>query len=150
MKWNYRKAERLFKRRYLIRALIVAQGNAAVAAQVSGLNRTFFHTALKRYGVDRTKIQSRDVYRLKPYAEAVMDYQRKTIRRILERANWSAVEASRISGINRTHFYRLVPTLGLQWPRVLDARKGNAAWRALDARPPSRDPREVSRPPPSR
>lgn len=150
MESTYLKTERHFKRRYLTRALIKAQGRVEVAAKIAGLNRSFFYSAMKKYGVDFANIPHRDVYSLKPYKVALFEFERKTIRRILERANWSPVEAARISGINRTHFYKLVERLGLKWPRVLDAKKGNAAWRELDALPQAANPREVSRPPPSR
>jgi transcriptional regulator of acetoin/glycerol metabolism len=148
MRLTFKRAERGFKRRYFMRALIVAQGRVTDAAQLAGVNRTHFYNTMRALGIDGSRIPHRDVYSLKPYTEAHREFCRRNIRRILIRANWSPVEASRLSGINRTHFYRLAEKLGIEWPRVLELQKGNAAWRALDARPP-RQPREVSRPRPS-
>lgn len=135
MKSVLKRVGKSFKRRYIVRALIAGQGRVMVAAKLSGLNRTHFHTAVRTLGVDLEKLPLRDVRRVKPYREEHREFFRRFYTRLLTRANWSPVEASRLSGINRTHFYRAAESFGVKWPRVLDARKGNAAWRELDALP---------------
>lgn len=146
MGMSFKTAERNFKRRYYTRALIAGQGRVSDAALFAGVNRTHFYKMIKILGIDLARIPRRDVYSLKTFATAHREFCRKTIRRILERSNWSPMAAQRLSGINRTHFYRLTYKLGIQWPRVLDVMKGNAAWRELDALPPAATRAKASRP----
>lgn len=135
MKSVLKRVGKGFKRRYIVRALIAGQGRVMVAAKLSGLNRTHFHTAMRTLGIDLEKLPLRDVRRVKPYREEHREFFRRFYTRLLTRAEWSPSKAERLSGINRTHFYRATEKFGVKWPRVLKSTKGNAAWRALDARP---------------
>jgi DNA-binding NtrC family response regulator len=67
---------------------------------------------------------------MKTYAQELREWQTKYIKAALKAADGSVVKAARATGINRTHFYKMMRKLGIEAVER-GCNKGNAAWQSL-------------------
>ncbi len=71
------------------------------------------------------------------YNKAHRDWQREYLTKALTACDNSVIKAAKLTGINRTHFYKMMRKLGMDTVRVVPGRKvstanrGNAAWQEL-------------------
>ncbi len=76
---------------------------------------------------------------MKKYNEAYDEFMREYLTRALLESKGSINAMSRITGINRTHIYKMCKKAGVEINRVAPGRKstfahtGNAAWQELGA-----------------
>lgn len=71
---------------------------------------------------------------MEKYAKAHRDWQRDYIKKALAACDNSVIAASRLTGLNRTHIYKMMRKLGMETSGVSPGRKpgrGNAAWEQL-------------------
>lgn len=142
MKWNYRKAERDFLRRYLVRVLRASNLRVIPAAELAQVNRTHFYDLLKRARVSPGKIAPRSVYTVRPYRTELDAFSRRFLSRVLAKAGYSPSRAADLLGVDRTHVYRMAARLGVGLRRLREKFEGNRAWLALE----DPEPDTISRP----
>lgn len=141
MKWNYRKAERDFQRRYFARVLRAAKMRPGEAAKIAQVNRTQFYTILKRIKLSPGKIEPREVYTVRPYRTEHDSFSRRFLLRVLAKAHYSPTRAATLADLDRTHIYRMARRLGVGLRELREEHEGNSAWFALSDREPAAESR---------
>lgn len=67
---------------------------------------------------------------MKPYREALLEWQRNYVQQALDACDGSIIKAAKLIGLNRTHLHKFAAKLGVRWTKR-EQNYGNAAWQAL-------------------